>query len=153
MITALRTDNHALFEGPWVTGELLATTRGHWPAMAPLTDLSACACEPETCRQVVLGEHAVAAVHDIDWAARTGRIEVALLRDDEGDASCALADIVSFAFADLNLHRIWGWVTPDDESVLCDLARHGFACEARIPAAHWHDGALRDREIWGQSCQ
>lgn len=147
MITALRHGNRTRFRGPWIPGELISRPLP-WPALTDLTDLTACGCEPETCRPVVLGPDTVAAVHDIDWAARTGRIEIAL--GPASDPQQAVDEIVRYTFRDLNLTKIWGWVTPDGPHGYSGLADNGFVCEARVPHGHWMGGGFHDREIWAR---
>lgn len=143
-----RDDDRALLTGDWLPGELLGRTPAVRPALAERTGISA--DQDRRAEVYVIDGIGVVRFAELDWVHRRARIETGLLPTSGGGAGTVLLRaLLAHAFDVLNLHRVYGWITPetgaDDSSAL--LAA-GFRREAEVPAAGWLAGRLVPRELW-----
>ncbi len=134
-----------LVSGQWLPGELLGTWRSDWPAVLGATRLTDCTCQAPQCRGAMLDVSSAVGVHEVDWAARSGRLEIGVARG--ADASRVLDLALRFGFGTLLLDRVWGWVT-DTAASGAALTAAGLRREAALPRAVWAREHLVDRELW-----
>lgn len=147
MLRGYRTSDAALLSGPWLPGELLGLPMADWPALAgPTTVEPAKDHTEELC--VVTGQ---ASVHytGIDWVHRRARLSIGLQPGAHDVLEPVLKAATQHGFVVLNLHRLYGWVTPAATPDTRALASAGFQREATVPGALWLDGRVVTREIWG----
>ena len=136
-----------LLSGPWVAGELLALPAADRPALAePAVVAPPRGHEVELC---IAPDGGFARFSELDQVARRARLEIGVRPGaDDGAARDLLDAALAHGFEVLNLHRLYGWVTPAASAPAGLLAEAGFAREATVPDGAWHDGRTVDRQIW-----
>lgn len=147
MLRGYRTSDLELLTGPWLPGELLGLPLRDWPALAaPTTVPPPANAGEELC--VVSGMGFVRYT-EIDWVHRRARMEIGLRPGPAESLVVLIKSAVSHGFLGLNLHRLYGWVTPATNPPANVLAGAGFQREATVPDAIWLDGRPVERELWG----
>ena len=139
MLTGYRQTDHSLLSGHWLPGELLGLSDPDRPFLAEPVSI-------EQTNAYVIRDQAVVHFADLDWVHRRARLEIGVRSGD-------LTDIVRLAvrhgFTVLNLHRLYGWVTPAVGTPTEPLEVAGFEHETSIPQAIWHAGGPVGRQQWG----
>lgn len=145
MLTGFRERDRSLLAGHWLPGELLGLPVADRP---PLAD--AVTVEPPSAGSalVVLPGAGFVRLTELDWVHRRARLEIGLQAAPE-DPVLLLKTALAYGFRALNLHRLYGWVTPAVHPDLAALTAAGLEREAVVPQALWHDGRPVDRELWG----
>ncbi|HEY4023724.1 MAG TPA: hypothetical protein VGM75_33925 [Pseudonocardiaceae bacterium] len=139
-----RAEDADLLRGHWQPGELLAGWQHVRPALA----------EPVTMRLddgplYLAGDLAVVRFLDVDWVHRRARLEIGARPGTEDDLGEVLRAAVAHGFGPLNLHRLYGWVTPAVGTPTGPIADAGFEREAVLGKSTWLAGEGVDREMWG----
>ncbi len=141
-----RDDDAPLLSGPWLPGELLGLAAAGRPALA-----EPAAVEPPQGHDVelcVVSETGFARFSELDWVARHARLEIGVRPGAEDAARDVLGAALAHGFGVLNLHRLYGWVTPTAGGLPDLLAEAGFELEAAVPNGVWHDGRPGQRQLW-----
>ncbi|WP_320065738.1 hypothetical protein [Micromonospora sp. RTGN7] len=136
-----------LLSGPWLAGELLGLPLEQPPAMVAPAAVEA--PKDNTVELCVLPGAAFVCFTELDWVHRRARLEIGVQPGAEDVVTALLKTAVSHGFRVLNLHRLYGWVTPAAAVPVALLQDAGFSCEATIPAGRWIAGRPVDRQIWG----
>jgi hypothetical protein len=147
-LSGYRSADSALLTGHRLPGELLAHPLAGRPALAePHTVAPADGRSDE--RLYIVRDAAFLRFAEIDWVHRRARLEIGV-RSGAADQDARLVALaVVQGFEVLNLHRLYGWVTPVTGQGTEALSGSGFAREAVVPQAIWLDSEPRDRELWG----
>jgi hypothetical protein len=147
MLRGYRGGDAALLAGPWLDGELIGLPLAGWP---PLADLTVVAPPGRPGDELCIAPEAgFARFAGLDWVHRRARLETGLQPGREDDAGALLQAAVSYAFGRLNLHRLYGWITPAaGAEPAAALEPAGFRREATVPDGIWLDGRPVEREIW-----
>jgi hypothetical protein len=154
MLRGYRSADVGLLTGPWLDGELIGLPLAGWPPVAELTAVAPPAGPgDELCIAPGAG---FARFAGLDWVHRRARLETGLQPGRDGKAAALLEAAVRYAFGTLNLHRLYGWVTPAatpaspaGSGPAAILEPAGFRREATVPDGIWLDGRPVEREIWG----
>lgn len=147
MLRGYRAADRGLLTGDWLPDELLGRPVADRPALAepatvtPPTD--------DTSELCVVPGTAFVRFTELDWVNRRARLSTGLRPEAVDDAEVLLKSAVSHGFRVLNLHRLYGWVTPACGASIEALHDAGFQLEATVPDAVWLDGRPVERQIWG----
>lgn len=141
-----RDGDRALLSGDWVAGELLGLPPGQRSRLAETATLDA--PQDGTAELCVLDGAGVVRFGELDWIHRRARLEIGLQASASDRVSALLKEVLTHAFEVLNLHRVYGWVTPAAGADTSVLAGAGFQREAAVPASGWLGGHPVTREIW-----
>lgn len=147
MLRGYRDSDRALLTGYWLPGELVGRPVADRPPLAEPTTVTPPA-DPTTEMCVVPGT-AFVRFTDLDWVNRRARLETGLRPEAVDDGEVLLKSAVSHGFRVLNLHRVYGWVTPACGVPVAALRDAGFQLEATVPDAIWLDGRPVERQLWG----
>jgi hypothetical protein len=147
-LSGYRSADSSLLTGHLLPGELLGHPLAGRPALAePHTVTPADGRSDE--RRYVVRDVAFVRFAEIDWVHRRARVEIGV-RSGSADQDVRLVALaVVQGFEVLNLHRLYGWVTPVTQPNTSALVESGFAREAVVPQSIWFDGEPVDRELWG----
>jgi hypothetical protein len=135
-----------LLSGPWLPGELLGLLAAGRPALArpaavpPPRDSAVELC--------VVPDGGFARFSELDPVARCARLEIGVRPGAAEWARELLDAALAHGFEVLNLHRLYGWVTPAAGEHAGLLAEAGFEKEAAVPNGAWYAGRPVDRQIW-----
>ena len=91
-------------------------------------------------------------LHDINWKDRKAVLGIVIGEKDcwgQGYGTDAIKTMLSFAFAQMNLHRISLTVFEYNARALRCYEKCGFKAEGRLRRAHFHDGRYYDELIMG----
>ncbi|WP_165984859.1 GNAT family N-acetyltransferase [Streptomyces sp. YIM 98790] len=144
-----RGTDRELLAGPWLPGELLGLpVAGRPPLAEPAAVAEPDGTEGGRDELCIVPDTGFVRWTDIDWVNRRACLEIGLHRRPD-DLPGLLAAAVEHGFHGLNLHRLYGWVTPAAQPPAAALAACGFRREAVAPEGMWFDGRAVDREIWG----
>lgn len=146
-VRGYRDSDRVLLSGPWAAGELL----GLPSADRPTLDEDVVIDEPldhrtEVC---VVDGAAVVRFSELDWVNRRARLEIGMRPEAAAQATDVVRAAQAHAYGVLNLHRLYGWVTPAYGRSPEALDDAGFCREAVMPAAFWLSGDPVAREMWG----
>jgi hypothetical protein len=147
MLRGYRGGDARLLSGPWTAGELLGLPVHGRPPM-----LEDAAVEPPrdaTVELCIAPGAAFVRFSELDWTARRARLEIGMRPEAVDAVAMLLKTAVAHGFHVLNLHRLYGWVTPAADPPLAVLGDAGFQREAAVPSGNWFDGAAVERQIWG----
>ncbi|MEU6171955.1 GNAT family protein [Streptantibioticus parmotrematis] len=143
-----RGDDLPLLSGPWLPGELLGLPAPGRPALAPEARFAPPAdTSVDLC---VAPEAGCVRYTELDWVNRRARLEIGVRPDATDSAAELLHAALVHGFRTLNLHRVYGWVTPHTGDRTGLLERAGLRLEAELPQALWLDGRPATRQIWGR---
>jgi RimJ/RimL family protein N-acetyltransferase len=97
-------------------------------------------------------------LHNLDWKNRSTEVGLFIGRKDlwgKGYGTAALRALVGFAFAELNLHRVWLRVFETNPRARRSYEKTGFTLEGRLRQDRFHGGRYHDtlvlsllREEW-----
>ena len=147
MLRGYRGGDARLLSGPWLAGELLGLpVRGRPPLAEEATVEPPRDGSVELC---IAPGAAFVRYSELDWTARRARLEIGIRPEAVDATAMLLKTAVAHGFHVLNLHRLYGWVTPAADPPLPVLAGAGFQREASVPSGNWLDGAAVERQIWG----
>jgi hypothetical protein len=133
MLRGYRTRDAELLTGPWLPGELLGLPVAGRPPLAepavtpPPRDRTAELC--------VVPGLAFVRFSDIDWIKRRARLETGVRPEAADSVEQLLKSAVAHAFQVLNLHRVYGWVTPAAHEAAADPGGTATAAGGRAGAA------------------
>lgn len=147
MLRGYRGGDARLLSGPWLAGELLGLPVPGRPALAEPAAVEA--PRDDTVEVCIAPGAAFVRFSEFDWAARRARLEIGLQPEAVDAVAMLLKTGVAHGFHVLNLHRLYGWVTPAAAPPVSVLTDAGFQLEARVPSGNWFDGAPVERQIWG----
>jgi hypothetical protein len=139
MLTGYRESDRTLLSGHWLRGELLGLPDPDRPLLAEPVSI-------ERTNVYVVRDQAVVHFADLDWVHRRARLEIGVR---SGDTAEIVRLAVRHGFTVLNLHRLYGWVTPVAGTPTEPLTAAGFVQETLIPRAIWYAGGPVGREQWG----
>ncbi|MFG2011504.1 hypothetical protein ACGFNF_20800 [Micromonospora sp. NPDC048868] len=142
-----RSTDLPLLTGPWLAGELLGMPLEQAPTMVVPAAVEA--PKDNTVELCVLPGAAFVRFAELDWVHRRARLEIGVQPGAEDLVPALLKTAVSHGFRVLNLHRLYGWVTPAAAAPVDLLQDAGFIGEATVPAGRWFAGSHVDRQIWG----
>jgi hypothetical protein len=149
-LRGFRDTDRPLLTGHWLPGELLALPLADRPALASPLAVPAPGDRSDQ-RLCVAGDVAVVRYTELDWINRRARLEIAI--QDPGLDEPKVKQIVELAvahgFGGLNLHRLYGLLTPAGGAPTEPLAAAGFRLEGGLPQGIWLFGRPVDRQLWG----
>ena len=91
-------------------------------------------------------------LHAINWKDRKAELEIVIGEKDywgKGYGGDAIEALLTFAFQQMNLHRIYLHVYAYNVRAQRCYARCGFCEEGRLREAHFHDGVYHDEFVMG----
>jgi hypothetical protein len=147
MLKGYRGGDAHLLTGPWLPGELLGLPSPDRPALTE--DVTVEPPTDHTTELCVAPGAAFVRFAELDWVNRRARLEIGIQADAVDAAAMLLKTAVAHGFHVLNLHRLYGWVTPALDPPRSVLDSAGFQPEATVPGGGWLDGAPVQRQIWG----
>jgi hypothetical protein len=159
-LRGFRDTDRALLTGHWLPGELLASPLTDRPALAsPRTvavpgdraDRSGEGPGAWNARLCVADDAAIVRYTELDWINRRARLEIAIHDPglDEPRVKQLVELAVAHGFGGLNLHRLYGLLTPAGGAPTEPLAAAGFHLEGVLPQGIWLFGRPVDRQLWG----
>jgi RimJ/RimL family protein N-acetyltransferase len=88
---------------------------------------------------------------DADTVGGTIRMGIAIARDHQGKGlgTEAVDLVLTYAFRDLGIRRVWLDVLADNPKAIASYRKSGFVEEGRLRAHFWHDGGHRDAVLMG----
>jgi hypothetical protein len=136
--------------GHWLPGELLALPLADRPALAAPLAVPAPGDRADQ-RLCVADDVAVVRYTELDWINRRARLEIAVQDPglDEPKVKQLVELAVAHGFGGLNLHRLYGLLTPAGSAPAEPLAAAGFQLEGALPQGIWLYGRPVDRQLWG----
>jgi hypothetical protein len=147
MLRGYRSEDVPLLTGHWLRAELLGLAPPGVPGTADPTVVPA--PRDATEELCILPGAGFVRFAELDWVHRRARLEIGLQPKAAGCALSALTVALTHALRVLNLHRVYGWATPDAGAPTALLAQAGLRQEATVPEAFWLGGRPVGRQIWG----
>lgn len=149
ILQGYRQSHAGLLSGWWLPGELVGLPLPDTPALAERAVVHPPA--DRTTELCIVPDVAFVRFTEIDWVARRARLEIGVqpASGDRASVSLLVETAVSHGFRVLNLHRVYGWVTPATDAPVDSLHEAGFRREATVPCGNWYRGEPVEREIWG----
>ncbi len=142
-----RSEDAPLLTGPWLRAELLGLAPPGVPGTADPTVVPP--PRDATEELCILPGAGFVRFTELDWVHRRARLEIGLQPGAADCARSALTSALTHALQALNLHRVYGWATPDAGAPTDLLAQAGLRQEATVPEAFWFGGRPVARQLWG----